>query len=164
LPPQWAAEAVCLSCLKDPPPFRMARAPYRYADTARATVLAFKNGEEHLAPMIARAMIADSSGLGPDTGLQSAIVVPVPLHRWRLFWRGYNQSALLARAVADQLGARLLLIDDVLTTGATAQAAAKALRRAGAAAVDVLTYARVAGEGSGSYALENGVKGSDGEG
>jgi ComF family protein len=38
---------------------------------------------------------------------------------------------------------RIVLIDDVLTSGATTNAAARALRRTGAAEVDVLTFARV---------------------
>lgn len=42
-------------------------------------------------------------------------------------------------------GRRVLLVDDVLTTGATVEACARALKRSGAAAVDVLTLARVAG-------------------
>lgn len=45
--------------------------------------------------------------------------------------------------VARIKGRRLLLVDDVLTTGATVSSAARALKRAGAARVDVLTFARV---------------------
>jgi predicted amidophosphoribosyltransferase len=45
-----------------------------------------------------------------------------------------DPSALAERSV--------LLVDDVLTTGATAHECAKALRKAGAAAVYVLTVAR----------------------
>ena len=115
-----------------------------------------------------------------------AILVPVPLHRRRLWWRGFNQSGL----VAKQLGARwhlpvdqyllrrvrptpplkgmnetqrrnavrgafvavagrridgrtVILIDDVLTTGSTAAACAKALRKAGAGRVELISWARV---------------------
>ena len=114
-------------------------------------------------------------------------VAPVPLH-WRRQWqRGFNQSELLARAIARRTGIpvvhalrrsqatltqaglsntnrrknvaaafrcsgaglractgqRVLLIDDVMTTGSTAAACALALKRAGAKKVALLTVARV---------------------
>jgi ComF family protein len=53
-------------------------------------------------------------------------------------------EAFVPRACPALQGRTLILIDDVFTTGATARACATALRRAGAAAVRVLTVARVA--------------------
>lgn len=52
--------------------------------------------------------------------------------------------AFAVRRPGEVTGRRLLLVDDVLTTGATAGAAAGALRESGAAAVGVLVLARVA--------------------
>lgn len=49
---------------------------------------------------------------------------------------------------AQLKGRRVLLIDDVMTTGATAVTCARVLRRAGAASVDVLTLTRVPAPGS----------------
>jgi ComF family protein len=117
--------------------------------------------------------------------LKPEVVVPVPLHWWRRWQRGYNQSAALARSLADRLklpchpgwlrrirntppqtsqtlaGRRenvrgafrarhgvplrqctVLLVDDVMTTGATAGEAARALLKGGAERVVVAVLAR----------------------
>lgn len=62
--------------------------------------------------------------------------------------RARNVQAAFAvpkSARIDARGRKLVIIDDVLTSGATADACARALRRAGAARIDVLVLARVVG-------------------
>lgn len=156
----------------------------RYCDLSRKLILAFKHGGRiALAPMLAR-LIATSLGEPQPERL----IVPVPLHPFRLWRRGYNQSALLARELA-RLGhgrllidglqrtkstpsldrrsgseraallvgairphprragqlheADILLVDDVLTSGATSGACVAALKQAGARKVTVACFARV---------------------
>lgn len=177
----------CGRCLREPPPFTHARAAFVYGGAMRRAILAFKHRDRtELAAMLGRHMARAAPGL---LDLPETVLVPVPLHRWRLWRRGYNQAALLAREVARQTGrdcvpdalervrqtrtqqglsraerlrnlrgafrvaarrqARLrgrpvVLVDDVLTTGSTAQRCAQALLRAGVREVQVLTLARVA--------------------
>lgn len=119
-------------------------------------------------------------------GAEDPILVPVPLHRTRLWSRGFNQSALVARELSRRLeiatdplilkrirrtpplkgmsgaqrrktvagafrvvdkaaiaGRTVILVDDVLTTGSTAEACARTLKRAGAARVELISWARV---------------------
>jgi ComF family protein len=73
-----------------------------YGPIARRVILRFKyGGQTGLAQVIARQM----ARLVRDD--EHAILVPVPLHRWRIWQRGFNQSALIARVLADQTGFEL---------------------------------------------------------
>jgi ComF family protein len=177
------------AAIADPPVFNRARAVCRYDDVARELVHKLKFGDRpELGEALANMMLLAGAELleGAD------LLVPVPLHRVRLWTRRFNQAAVLTRIIAkrrnlpvelkalarvkhtrpqvglsrpqraDNLqgafrvaksarplieGRRIVMIDDVLTTGATANAASRALLRAGAISVDVLTFTRVVAGG-----------------
>lgn len=174
-------EALCAECMAAPPSHDGVRAAVAYCDTARALVLKLKHGRRiGMARVIGRHL---SRHTEPD-----ALLVPVPLHRWRIWRRGFNQSALVGAEVARRTrlplrtdlierrkatpmlgglgregrvrtlrgafavpsekrielkGRTVLLVDDVYTSGATANACARVLKRAGASRVIVLCWARV---------------------
>ena len=185
-----ASGAICAPCLANPPQHDGIAAGTLYGDGSRKLVLAFKHGRRiALAPMLARLISARLPALEGEW-----LVVPVPLHRWRLWSRGYNQAALLAQQIAKLTGQTLLvdglvrrkrtpklgglgrkarartlsgalaveprraatlkgsqviLVDDVLTSGATSDACVRTLKRAGASKVIVACFARVLEEADG---------------
>jgi ComF family protein len=178
-----------MEAIAAPPAYQRARAAVRFDETSRGLVHALKYGDRlDLAPMMGRWL----TQAGRELLAEADALVPVPLH-WRRHWaRRFNQSAILAVAVAqgcgrpiaaralkrvkhtaqqvglsrtqraaniqgafrvppdgkaEVVGRRLVLIDDVLTSGATVEGCAKTLLRAGARNVDVLVFARVAEPG-----------------
>lgn len=70
-----------------------------YDDQSRNMIIRFKHTDAtHLASAFGEMMYHAARDLLKSTDL----LIPIPLHRWRLFKRGYNQAGLLARVVSQR--------------------------------------------------------------
>jgi ComF family protein len=180
--PLAATEAdTCGVCLAKPPRIARTRAAVAYDNLSRGLAIRLKYGRK---VAIAKTMARYMQPLVQADG--DRVIVPVPLHRSRLWGRGFNQSALVASELSRRLGIpsdalalqrtrrtpalkgmsplqrrktvagafrvrdkaaiagrTVIIIDDVITTGSTADACARALKRAGAARVELVSWARV---------------------
>ncbi|MEE9374855.1 MAG: ComF family protein [Rhizobiaceae bacterium] len=91
--------ALSAQAIANPPAFDTARSVMLYDDVARLLVQGLKFADRtDLAPWMAQWMVRAADGMLSD----DALIVPVPLHRWRLFGRRFNQSAELARYIAKE--------------------------------------------------------------
>lgn len=186
----FETEWLCRDCLRQmtkgwigafpEPKLDGAAAAYPYGGPAGGVVRNFKYaGVTALAGPMAEEMLLALERIQP---VGAEMIVPVPMHPKRIRQRGYNQSELLAKIIAEALevpcenglirlrdtvqqarlegderrknlknafraepcvsGWRVLLVDDVYTTGETARECAKALREGGAISVSFLAYAK----------------------
>jgi ComF family protein len=93
--------AVSAEAIADPPPFGRCRAVAAFDDVSKSLVHGLKYRDRlDLSASMANWMVRAGADLLADADL----VVPVPLHRWRLWSRRFNQSASLARHVAEAAG------------------------------------------------------------
>ena len=94
-------QLVCGECLASPPVFDKARAAVLYNDASRPLILSFKHADQTYALKTFLPWLKQS---GEELIEQADLLIPVPLHRKRLWRRRYNQSALLADALARDAG------------------------------------------------------------
>ena len=186
LPGQSDQAEICDDCQSTARPWARGRAAFLYRDNGRKMVLALKHGDRHDIVRPAAHWLARAARPLIEKDM---LIAPVPLHWTRQLRRRFNQSALLAGALARELklpccpdllirrrrtdslegkshderfatvneaitahpkrrrrmaGRKVLLVDDVMTSGATMAASADACLRAGARDVYALALARVA--------------------
>lgn len=92
----------CGACLADPPDFDGALAAVAYGPVARRLALRLKRGRrigdaQLMAQYMARRLPELAARAGGELEAAQMLLLPVPLHRWRMWQRGYNQSAMIAQ-------------------------------------------------------------------
>ena len=101
LPEQYAeSDLVCGRCQRRPPPWQRLQVIGDYRAPYSLLVPRLKySGQILLAPLLAR-VLADHLNL--DDPPQA--IIPVPLHWWRQWWRGFNQAEEIALALGELTG------------------------------------------------------------
>ena len=175
---------ICNSCKHDPPHYDKARAVCSYGDSVIKMVSNFKYNS---AFNVGDFMASRINSLLSQVILDCDVIVPVPIHKYRLIKRGFNQAAEIAKIIAkkhdkpllldslkkisfnvqqtrlnkqqrienvkdsfaipsenlkDFKDKKVLLIDDVLTTGATVNECSRIIKLAKAKQVEVAVFAR----------------------
>ncbi len=174
-------DSLCGDCLIAPPTFLRCIAPLRYEPPISHLVGSFKYQSNFNHGRILSQLLIER--LRQENALAIDAMIPVPLHWWRRWRRGFNQTELIADELSRALqlpmqsrwlhkirggapqqhldaearqrnlrdafacnrdlnGLHLAVIDDVVTTGATANAIARLLRARGAASVQIWALAR----------------------
>jgi ComF family protein len=98
-------DSLCASCLANPPPYTSARSALKYGDVSRDMILGFKHADKTHA---VRAFIPWLKRAGAEMLKDADMLVPVPLHYFRLITRRYNQSAVIANALSHETGIQII--------------------------------------------------------
>ena len=177
-------DAICGHCISNKPNYEKAISILKYDNHSKALIHKFKYQDQlHILDYFTRLML----NMGKELIKQADIIAPVPMHKYKLLKRGYNQAALLAMKISSQSkiqyipqliikinnsssqtaltkhqrqkniknsfqlnpkfaplikGKKILLIDDVITTGATLSECCKVIKNGEPNKILVLTLAK----------------------
>ncbi len=101
LPFDTGERMVSAAALARPPAYDRARAVAHFSGSIRALIHQFKYADRHDARSLFGRWLAEA---GRDLLAEADVIVPVPLTRWRLLTRRFNQSAVLAQELSRQSG------------------------------------------------------------
>lgn len=172
--------SICAVCLYDPPRWQAMTAPWQYRGLTRELLLQLKFSESLY---LANSLVTTIAEHFNTTNNRPEALLPVPLHKNRLFQRGFNQAFEIARMLSSQLDIKLdfktlsrirdteaqaglsarkrekntlkafhcepagyrhvAVVDDIITTGSTANEITKTLHRSGIETVEIWGLARV---------------------
>lgn len=90
------------AAIATPPPWRKARSVARFGGVARDLVHALKFGHRTDLALLLGQMMTTT---GMELLAEAEVIVPAPLHRYRLWSRRYNQAAALAAVISAHGGA-----------------------------------------------------------
>ena len=173
---------ICLKCSTTPPSYNLARSTLRFDENSKKLIHALKYYDSYFIASNFSKIIVN---MHKDIMLNVDFVIPVPMHKWKRLFRLYNQSQVLASALAKEAnvkmlpdvlmkikhtksqtglskkqrqenlkgsiavvkkdvikGKKVILVDDVMTTGSTVDLCAATLKKAGAKEVVVVCVAR----------------------
>ncbi|QEK38928.1 ComF family protein [Candidatus Nesciobacter abundans] len=176
--------ALCASCINKEFNLDKIKSAMKYDSFSKKIIMLYKNhNATYMAKFFAKILVSCGKPLLDRTD----IIVTVPIHFWKMVWRGYNQTSLIAKHVSDisnktflktgilktkftqsqsnynQLqrqknikdtfevngihkqeikGKNILIIDDMITTGATMEECARILKLSGAKKIFGLTIAK----------------------
>ncbi|MDN5248079.1 MAG: ComF family protein [Wolbachia endosymbiont of Tyrophagus putrescentiae] len=176
----------CGKCITDSPQFKLLKSVFAYDEHSKNMIINFKFFDNLNYTKVFAKLIYQAH---KDVFRDAEVIIPVPLHRLRLFKRKYNQAALLAKELSRlsgvcyepfalkrfrntkaQAGLSLkqreknlrkaftirdksvvknkiaILIDDVVTTGATVRSCSQEILNSGAREIRVLSIARTVNE------------------
>ncbi len=119
--------SLCGHCIKKPPAIDNVFATYRFEEPLRTLLHDFKYREKlHLSHFLVQKMLLNPPDISAGTCL-----IPVPIHRKRLYHRGFNQAAILAHQLNKHINVHYLSnhIQKIKNTAPQAELEAKARRR-----------------------------------